>query len=237
MNDGYVRLWRKINDNQFLAHDNNAYLVFVKLLTLVNWKTGSYDTGRFKFSEITNLNPNTLYKVLIRLEDNGLVTLTSNNRYSTITICNWKHYQADGNSTSNNPVTTREHHGNNTVTLYKELRIKNKELKKNNISPPFRDVLEIFDYYVQCFGVNGNAKLSDLRKKKIRLRLKDAGKELILKAIKNLSESPFHMGDNDRGWKADIDFIVRSYEQVEKYANMDSVNGNIPSAEEALKYV
>ena len=63
--------------------------------------------------------------------------------------------------------------------------------------------------------------MTDKRKQKIQARLKDAGIEMLIKAIVNTASSSFHTGDNDRGWHADLDFIVRSYEQVERLAGMD----------------
>ena len=84
------------------------------------------------------------------------------------------------------------------------------------------DIKEVFEYYVDCFQAgSAHIKLSEQRKTKIRMRLKDAGKEMLMKAILNTSQSPFHRGDNDRGWKANIDFIIRNYEQVEKLAALE----------------
>ena len=52
----------------------------------------------------------------------------------------------------------------------------------------------------------------------------DSGVELLEQAISNTSRSPFHNGDNDRGWTADLDFIIRSYEQVERLAQQKDTN-------------
>jgi hypothetical protein len=122
-NKGWIKLHRKINENVFLSKDNNAYVVFVRLLTLVSSK-GEWAGGRHQLGEITSLNPNTLYKVLKRLEREHLVNIKSNSRYSVISICKWRDYQGSGNSQSNNVVTTREQPGNTLI------RIENKELRK-----------------------------------------------------------------------------------------------------------
>ena len=83
------------------------------------------------------------------------------------------------------------------------------------------EIQRIFDSFVQAFEKNQNQlKLTDARRKKIKCRLSDAGEEMLLKAIKNVADNPFYRGDNDRGWVADLDFIVRSYEQVERLANL-----------------
>jgi hypothetical protein len=99
------------------------------------------------------------------------------------------------------------------------------------------DVLEVFNFYVRAFNAP-QTKLSDQRKLKIKARLKDCGKETILIAITNTANSPFHTGDNDRGWKANIDFIIKSYEQVEKLSELNNVKEDIKlTKEEAMKYV
>ena len=91
----------------------------------------------------------------------------------------------------------------------------------------------IYDLYVQLFNKNSNTyKLTTARQSKIKARLKDAGKEMLEKAITNVSESPWHMGDNDRGWKADLDYILRSYEQVEKLSELNATQNKSLRAED-----
>lgn len=115
---------------------------------------------------------------------------------------------------------------NNEPTTAQHYNKKEKE-KENNINTIVDldkskrlDVLEVFNFYVMKFQ-SPQTKLSNTRKSKIRQRLNDAGKEMLLKAIDNTSRSPHHRGDNDRGWKANIDFIIRSYEQVERLSELD----------------
>ena len=82
-------------------------------------------------------------------------------------------------------------------------------------------VQSTYELYIDKFNLNANKyKLTDKRKTKIGKRLIDAGEEMLNKAIVNTSNNVFYMGENDRGWKADLDFIVRSFEQVEKLSNM-----------------
>lgn len=53
-------------------------------------------------------------------------------------------------------------------------------------------------------------KLTDGRKSKLKARLKDAGGlEGWRQAMQNLEASAFLCGHNDKGWKADIDFILQ----------------------------
>ncbi len=64
-------------------------------------------------------------------------------------------------------------------------------------------------------------KLSPTRRDLILRRLKDAGYNMICAAIVGYARDPFYVGENDRGWVASLDeYILRSYEKVEKGANM-----------------
>lgn len=74
-------------------------------------------------------------------------------------------------------------------------------------------------------------KLSDTRKKHLRARLKDAGGiEGWAAALNKLEQSAFCRGDNDRGWKADFDFIVRESSFIKlmegKYDGKPSTNAD-----------
>jgi hypothetical protein len=92
------------------------------------------------------------------------------------------------------------------------------EHNTNNIQ-----IQSIYDLFIKEFKKNPNqCKLSEVRKNKIKARLNDAGEEMLIKAIKNTAQAPFYRGDNDSGWKATLDFIIRSYEKVEELANMEA---------------
>lgn len=86
------------------------------------------------------------------------------------------------------------------------------------LSDPSQEVIDYFnatwkDIYPR--GFTPTAK----RKKQILARLKVFALEDIKQAIDNLHSSDFHKGNNDRGWKATIDFLIRSDEQIDTWAN------------------
>lgn len=62
-------------------------------------------------------------------------------------------------------------------------------------------------------------RLTDKRKAHIAARIKSMGLENCARAVKGISQSDWHRGQNDNGWKADIEFLFRSDEQVEKWSN------------------
>lgn len=130
MNNSWVKLYRKINDNEIIG-DTNALQVFVWVLTNVDRTTGKVKVGRFWLSNILNLNPSTFYKALKRLEKKyKVVTLTSNNKFTTISLIHWAKYQScsdEVTQSGNNKVTTREQQSN---TLQE---VENRELEKEHI--------------------------------------------------------------------------------------------------------
>lgn len=99
----------------------------------------------------------------------------------------------------------------------------NKEINKESDKVAV-EVQKTYDLFVEKFDKNPNTfKLTPKRQKKIKARLKDCGETMLRQAIENTAKNEFYRGKNDRGWKADLDFIIRSYEQVERLANMEVV--------------
>ena len=84
-----------------------------------------------------------------------------------------------------------------------------------------QEMERVYTHYLNTFGTTaGRYKLTDKRKAKLKSRLQDCGADMIIDAIDHARADYFYNGDNDRGWKADLDFIIRSYENTEKLANL-----------------
>ena len=97
---------------------------------------------------------------------------------------------------------------------------KERKEKKNN-TIPFNNSLEKYiETFKEYFGSNHRPTTG--RGKKLKSRLQIYKLKQILEALKNLSASDFHTGKNDRGWKADPDFLIRNDEQVDKWLNQPS---------------
>lgn len=93
--------------------------------------------------------------------------------------------------------------------------------KENQDLNESQEVERVYMHYLNRFGTTaGRYKLTDKRKAKLKSRLQDCGADMIIDAIDHARADYFYNGDNDRGWKADLDFIIRSYENVEKLANL-----------------
>jgi hypothetical protein len=114
-----------------------------------------------------------------------------------------------------------------SLTAKEDLLEKDTLNKNNNASndtaESSKQIQHVYDYFIKQFDSNpAQYRLTPKRKTKIKARLKDCGQETLTKAIDNVAASGFYRGDNDRNWKADLDFITRSYEQVEKLSQLDT---------------
>ena len=148
--------------------------------------------------------------------DTPMVTTRKTTRGMIITVCNYDYYQRPENYEHNNG----QDNGATTVQQASDTINKNDKNVKNEKKEYI--YVKIFDFYESVMGTV--IKKTSARKNKIKLRLKTFTESEIIQAIENVSKSPFHMGENDRGVKYNsIDLIVRSDEQVEKYLNMKSV--------------
>lgn len=127
---GYIRLYRQLEENEFLMLDDKAFIVFTKLLLFVGREKGQWAGGRRQLAKRLNINDNTLYKVLKRLEEQQLISITSNQRYSIYHICNWHKYQNVPNRLNLEAVTSRQPTGN-TLTRTKEINNKNRAINLN----------------------------------------------------------------------------------------------------------
>ena len=55
----------------------------------------------------------------------------------------------------------------------------------------------------------------------MKLRLRELGDERLKQAFTAVSNSKFHRGDNDRGWRVDTDpyWLLANYERAEQWAD------------------
>lgn len=172
MQDGWIKLHRKMLSNDALFRGGSTFPVFCLLLLLAD-RDGKVTTGRFELARWLKMNPNTVYKALKRLESLTTIEIKSNNKFTTIYICNWSKYQHQ----SNTKVTADEHQSN-TLT-----RIENKN-KEINISKLLLKVIEI---------INPKEKVIEHRITKLKKLLKDYSEDEILKAAIAFSKSDWHI--------------------------------------------
>lgn len=124
MNDGWIKMWRKVKNSELFLQDPTAWRVFEYLLMSVDYKTGKYTSGRNRDAMFLRIKPTTFYQALLRLSRNWKsIDIKSNNKFSTISILNWHKYQHT-DDTSNDIKLTTNRQQNDTNQEVKNIRIK-----------------------------------------------------------------------------------------------------------------
>ena len=98
-----------------------------------------------------------------------------------------------------------------------KVRLGKNRIEKNTITSD--EVNSIIEEFNKTFS--RSYRVTPDRSKKIKLRLKTYTLDEIKTSIKNMKASKFHNGDNDRGWKATIDFIIRNDEKIDEFLNSE----------------
>lgn len=80
------------------------------------------------------------------------------------------------------------------------------ETDKNKI-----DYQALMVYYNATFQgkLPGIKAMTDTRKKAVKARVAQYGKDAVMQVFSNVLDSPFLLGDNDRNWTADFDWIFK----------------------------
>lgn len=93
---------------------------------------GQFIFGRDKAAQELRMNSSSVYKYLKFFENEKMLSVKSNNKFSVVTIVNWDFYQGD--------AVQEEQQNNNKITTKKQQNNTNKNVKnvknKENIYPP-----------------------------------------------------------------------------------------------------
>lgn len=67
------------------------------------------------------------------------------------------------------------------------------------------------------------------RRKALSVRVRENGEAAVFDAIRNLGRSAWHCGGNDRGWRADIGWLLKSPEHFQKALEMEPARTAAPA--------
>jgi len=151
MQRGYIKIWRKIEDNGLLQVPNTFALFMHILLNathrdrnlgtpngVIELKRGQYVSGRIELASKLKQTEQQIRTSLKRLVDMQILTIESTNRYSIYTIENYSKYQDElppFNQQNNQQTTSNQPADNQQITTKQELNnLNTKELKKEPIA-------------------------------------------------------------------------------------------------------
>lgn len=161
MENGYILISRGLLDSDIFASqkllkiwiwclckanfkDRSVPLKIGKGETIIQVKRGSFIFGRFKAEEELFIDGSTIYKSIKKLEEMGMVDISSSNQYSIITICNYDTYQQSCNykiaskEQQNDKQVTTKGQASNTTKERKTSKERKKEYNYDFVSDKFK---------------------------------------------------------------------------------------------------
>ena len=189
MSAGYIKLYRKVTESIVwtnsdmlklwvlcltkAAHTERKFLFNGNELKL---NPGEFVTGRDSLAEEFNkgakpkdkVASKTLWRYLKKMENNEMLSIQSNNRYSVVSICNWSEYQQSVQQVSSNcPTTVQQVSTNkNEKNEKKNNPRKKKTYEESSIEFQLSNLL-----YQKILENNSEFKKPDLQKWSDHIRL------------------------------------------------------------------
>lgn len=237
--EGWIKVYRQMLDNPIVCKDSDHIAIWIYLLlnathteydTLFKGKRttlqkGQLITGTISISKKLKINKDKVQRILKRFEIDKQIEQQTSNKNRLITILNWDKYQITDKQFDKQVI-------NNCETTDKQV-ITNKNIKNNknekNVNK-YDSVIEIYNF--NCPNLPKVQKITDKRKTSINKFLKEYTKEQFIEICRIANNNDFLMGKNDRGWKADFDFLMR----VDKATSiLEGKYGNIAQNENNVK--
>lgn len=178
-----------------------------------------------------NLAVNTVRARLREMIKDGRVSVKADNVVTRITILNWEKYQglempADNASVETSPAGETQSAAPpaqviepETEPLIEDAIVEELQVPDTPALPPAKPKKPDVDcdfvlrlYHDRCPSLPKVLKLSDKRKMKIRVRFEEMrfDYETLQQVFDKAEASSFMRGDNNRGWRADFDWIFNN---------------------------
>lgn len=181
-------------------------------------------------SKIWHVSSQATHKFLVKLEDSGMVTRTVDDKVIVITICNYDRYQLKMGASVDGLVDGADNRMVDQVVnqTNKDNKIKT-EIEKTSDEVLCQVPLELdmpeavekeyisWEKFISFFNTAMRGKtipkirgyhLAEHRKRNIRARIREYGKDAVIEVVKKAAASSFLNGGGDKGFVADIDWMM-----------------------------
>ena len=231
---GWISVHRKIQNHWVWETEKpfDKRSAWIDILLMVNHKPGKVffnneivevDTGERITSEVKLAKKwgwsRTKVRTFLKLleQDDMIENIKENGKRTRLKVLNYSKYQGLENSKK----TEKKQGENNTKTRAKQERnTNNNDNNKNNDNNDNKDknkpsvpYQKIKKLYNQICGdqLPSIRTISDQRRKHLRARWKEEGNLDIFEYLfRKTIQSDFLTGDNDRGWQADFDWLIKN---------------------------
>lgn len=232
MDNSWIKLHRKFLQSPLWKYAVDAHMphlisLWCYLLLSVNWEEkkwydgkeeiiipkGSLVTSLQHLADGTHLTVRQVRVALQHYENMKMMTRKTTNKWTQVWIVNWSKFQMrdeSNNKQDDNPMTNEGQTDDKRMTTTKEI--------KNIRSKDTNGVVSFLNEFNTLFKTK--FRETPARSKKYTLRRKSYSEEEIATALRNMASNTFYKGENERGWRADPDFLLRNDEQIDKFLNM-----------------
>lgn len=231
-NSGFIKLHRSMTEWEWF-NDIPTYILFTKLLFLVNWKDkkwrgqivkrGEVITSIINLSKLTNLTIKQVRRALKNLQITGEIEVETTNKYSKIKIVNYSKYQ-DNSSKKDKQKTdyntdkqydTDENENSKDKQKANKGQTKGKQRATTKEYKEYKEVKNIYiivrNFYNEiCTSLPKCTKVSERRKKLIDARLRNYTVDDIKKVFELANESDFLSGRNGRWNGCNFDWLLNT---------------------------
>ena len=210
--EGYIKLHRSLLDNPIMVKaDYLAIWIYILLKAshkehdqlignqIIHLLPGQFPTGRKKISKDLGISENKIYRALNYFEIEHQIKQQKNNKFTVITILNWRKYQ--GNSTTNEQQNEQQLDNKSTTN---EQQLDTNKNDKNVKNDKNKDILSFWNLKKIIIHKDNKDMLNQ-----IRIGIDKYGKEKIELAInryKEIKDSSFFYSSI---WRLD-DFLKQS---------------------------
>lgn len=222
MNNGYIKLFRSLLEWEWYS-DSNVVRLFIHCLLKANHKDknhqgilierGTFMTSLEKLHIETGLSIRQVRTAISKLKLTNELTSISYNKYRIIKVNKYDEYQFNDKQTTSNLTSelTSKRQGSDKVAT-----TTNNEKNDKNEKKVLNNYVALKDFWNSFENLPKLKKLTQKRKDKIKLRIDEIGLDEFKRAIKICDETPFLHGKNNRGWKANIDWLITNDTNIVK---------------------
>ena len=156
------------------------------------------------FANFLGVSESTITRGITHLKKMGLIESDFNGRNRILRVVKLTTLPRQFDEHINTNISNTNNNINKENILVEDISNTNNTREKSNKFDTF-----IEQYNSICKSLPKCTRLTDKRKRAISKILNNYSEEEILRVFTNLEASDFCKGNNDRGWKANIDFILR----------------------------
>jgi len=225
---GYVHLHRSLLGHHAFRNDAEA-MVFAWMIARAAWKPvkvrykdrslqlerGQLAVSVRDIATAFDRDKGWVERLMTRLRSATMIETRSETGVNIITVCNYDVYQPNGGGVE----TPRETDGETEARQGQDTEQRREEVKKEEEEEvtraharpdPIRTCFDAWNAMAETAGLPTAEKLTDKRRSHLRARIDDYTERMVLDAIAAVPSKPWLMGQNDRGWRADLDWLLRT---------------------------